>query len=113
MNTKDNSDIESSSDEDDHDLVMPPPIKKASFETDMEIDVSDDMNDGLLHHLPRHLLNSTYESSLLYKRNKQISEQRTQPANKKSRKSAGRNRKKGAGLRPTLKILEASAVPEE
>ena len=59
MNTDDNSDIESSSDKDDHDFAMLPPIEKANAETDMDSDASDDMNDGLVHHLPRRLLNST------------------------------------------------------
>ena len=91
MNTADNSDIESSSDEDDHDLAMLPPIQKANAETDMDSDGSDDMNDGLLHHLPRRLLNSTCHLSLLDKGNKQEYVQQTQPPNKKSRKSAARN----------------------
>ena len=39
--------------------------------------------------------------------------QRTQPLIKKSRKSAGRNNKKSTDLQPTLKLSEASAVPEE
>ena len=38
MNTEDNSDIESSSDEDDHDLAMLPPIEKANAETEMDSD---------------------------------------------------------------------------
>ena len=71
MHTKDNSNIESSSDEDDPDLAMPPPIEKANAETDMDSDASDDMNDGLVHHLPRRLLNSTCDLSLLDKGNKQ------------------------------------------
>ena len=33
--------------------------------------------------------------------------------NKKSRKSAARNQKKGTDLQLTLKLSEASAVPEE
>ena len=33
MNTEDNSDIESSSDKDDHDLAMLPPTEKANAET--------------------------------------------------------------------------------
>ena len=113
MNTEDNSDIESSSDEDDHDLAMLLPIEKANAETDMDSDASDDMDDGLIHHLPRRLLNSTCDSSLLNKRNKQKSVQRIQPPNKKSRKSAARNWKNGTDLQPTLEISEASAVPEE
>ena len=91
MNTKDNSDIESSSEEDDHDLAMLPPIEKANAETDMDSDASNDMNDGLAHHLPRSLLNSTCDSSLLDKGNKQKSMEHTQLPNKKSRKSAARN----------------------
>ena len=113
MNTEDNSDIESSSDEDEFDLAMPPPIEKGNAETEMGCDASDDMNDGLVHHFPRRLLNSTCDSSLLDKENKQKSVQRTQPPNKKSRKSAARNWKKGIDLQPTLKLSEASIVPEE
>ena len=68
MNTEDNSDIESSSDEANHDLT------------------------------------------LFGKGSKQKSVQHTQTPNKKSRKSATRNWKKGTDLQPTLKLLEASAV---
>ena len=53
------------------------------------------------------------DSTLLDKENKQKSEQRTQTPNKKSGRSAARNWKKGTDLQPTLKMLEASAVPEE
>ena len=67
MNAEDNSDIESSSDEDDHDLAMPPPIGKANIETDMESDASNNMNDGLVDHVPRRLLNSICTSSLAEK----------------------------------------------
>ena len=45
----------------------------------MDSDASDDLNDGLVHHLPRRLLNSTCDSSLLDKGNKQKPVQRTQP----------------------------------
>ena len=69
MNTEDNSDIKSSSGEDDHDLTMLPPTEKANAETELDCDALDDMNDGLVHHFPRHLLNSTCDSSLLDKRN--------------------------------------------
>ena len=113
MNTEDKSDIESSSDKDDHDLTMLPPTEKANAETYMDSDASDDLNDGLVHHLPRHLLNSTCDSSLLDKGNKQKSVQCTQPPSKKSRKSAARNWKKGTDLKSTLKLSEASAVLEE
>ena len=89
-----------------------PPIEKANAETDMDSDASDDMNDGLVHHLPRRLLNSTCDSSLLGKRIKQKSVQRTQSLNKKSRKLAARNWKKGTNLQPSLKLSEASAVSE-
>ena len=51
MNTEDNSDIKSSSDEDNHDLAMLPPIEKANAGTDMDSNASGDMNDGLVHHL--------------------------------------------------------------
>ena len=103
----------SSSDEDHHDLAILPSIEKANAEIDMDSGVSDDTNDGLAHHLPRRLLNSTCDSSLLDKGNKQKSVQHIQPPNKKSRKSAARNWKKGTDFQPTLKLSEASAVPEE
>ena len=96
MNTENNSDIESSSDKGDHDLAMLPPIEKANAEIDMDSDASDDMNDGLVHHL-------------LDKGNKQKSVQRTQSPNKKLRKSAARNWKKGIDLHSTLKLSEASS----
>ena len=50
---------------------------------------------------------------MLDKGNKQNYVQGTQPRNKKSRKSAARNWKKGTDLESILKIWEASAVPEE
>ena len=40
MNTENNSDIESSSDGDDHDLAILPPVDKANTETDMDSDAS-------------------------------------------------------------------------
>ena len=52
---------------------MLPPIEKANAETDMDSDASDDMNDVLVHHLPRRLLNSICDSNLLDKGNKQKS----------------------------------------
>ena len=94
MNTDNNSDLESSSDEHDHDLAMLPPIKNVNAETDMDSDAWDDMNDGLVHDFPKRLLNSTCDSTLLDKRNRQKTVQRTQPPNKKSRKSAARYWKK-------------------
>ena len=65
--------LESSSDEDNHDLAMLPPTEKANAENDMDSDASFDMNDGLVQYLPRCLLNSTCDSSLLDKGNKQKS----------------------------------------
>ena len=50
---------------------------------------------------------------MLDKGNIKKSVQHTQPPNKTPRKSAARNCKKGTGLQPTLKLFEASAVPEE
>ena len=61
---------------------MLPPIEKANAEADMDSDASDDMNDGLVHHLPKCLRNSTCDSNLLDKGNKQKSVQRMQPPNK-------------------------------
>ena len=45
INTEDNNDIESSSDEEDHDLALLPPIERENTETDMDSDASDDMNE--------------------------------------------------------------------
>ena len=67
-------------------------------ETNMDSDASDDMNDGLVQHLSRRLQNSICDSNLLDKGNKQKSVQRTQPGNKKSRKSAVRNWEKDYDL---------------
>ena len=92
---------------------MLPPNEKAKAETYMDSNASDDLDDGLVHHLPRRLLNSSCELSLLDKGNKQKSVERTQLPNKKSRKSGARNCKKSTDLLPILKISEASAVPEE
>ena len=64
LNTEDNSDIESSSHEGDQDLAILPVTEKGNAETDKESDSSDDMNDGLVNHLPRCLLNSTCDSRL-------------------------------------------------
>ena len=47
MNTEDESDIASSSDEDQHKLAMLPPIENENAETDMDSHISDDKNDGL------------------------------------------------------------------
>ena len=79
MNTENNSDIESFSDQNNHDFAMLSPIEEANAKTEMDSDASDDMNDGLVHHLPKHLLNSTCDSNSLDKGNKQKSVQRTQP----------------------------------
>ena len=57
MNTQDNSVIESSLDEEDHNLAILTPIKKANAETDTDGNASDEMYNGLVHHLPRYLLN--------------------------------------------------------
>ena len=54
---------------------MLPPIEKENIETDMDSDASDDMKDGLVHHLQRRLLNSTCDWSLLDEGNKQKSVQ--------------------------------------
>ena len=88
-------------------------IERANAETGMDSDASDDMNDGLVHHSPRSLLISIYVSSLLNKENKQKYVQRTQLPNKKSRKSAARNWKKGINFQPTWKLLKARALLEE
>ena len=79
MNTEDNSDIESSSDKDDYDLAILPPIKKANAETDMDSDASDNMTDDLVRNLSMCLLISTCDSSLLDKEIKQKYVQCTQP----------------------------------
>ena len=58
MNTKDNSDIENSSDEGDNYLAMLPTIEEANAETDMDSDASYDKNHALVHPLTSRLLNS-------------------------------------------------------
>ena len=110
MNTEDNSDIESSSDEDDHDLAMLPPTEKANAETDMDSDASDDMNDDLVHcltrrlHVTRACLTKEINRNLCNALNPQIRNLENQ---------LQETGKKGTDLRLTLKLSEASAVPEE
>ena len=60
------------------------PIEKENAETDIDSDTLDHMNDGLVHHLQRPLLNSTCNSSLLDKGNKKKSVQRIQIRNQKN-----------------------------
>ena len=96
MNTEDNSDIEISLDEEDSELAMLPPIEKVNAETDMDSDALDDMNNGLVHHLWRCLLNSACGVSLFDKEiNKNLCNA-LNPPNRKSRKSAARYWKKRA-----------------
>ena len=108
MNVEDNSDIESSSDEDGNDFAMLPPVEK--LETDMDSDASDDMNDGLVHnllkrnHLTRICLKKEINRNMCNAIKPQIRNLKNQL------KQTG---KKGTDLRPTLKLLEASAVPEK
>ena len=111
-NIEDNSDIESSSDEEDHDLNILPPTEKTNAETNMENYASVDINDGLVHHLTRGLLNLTYYLSMPHKGNKQKSVQHTQPPSQISRKLGSRNGEKDTDLQPTFKSMEASAVLE-
>ena len=94
MSTEDNRDIETSTDEDDHDLAMVPPVEKVNAETDMDSDAWYDMSDGLVHHLPRRLVNSTFDWSLLDKGNKQKSVQPTQPPNKNNKNISWKNLEK-------------------
>ena len=91
---------------------MQPPIENANSETDRDSDESDGMNDGLVHHLPMRLLNSTCDSSLIGIENKQKPQCR-KPQNKKSRKSAARIWKKDTLWQRTLKISGTIAIQEE
>ena len=113
MSTEDNSDVERSSNEDEHDLFTLPPVKKANSETDIGSDASDDMKDGVVHHLSRRLLNSTCDSNLLDKgKSRNLCNALNHPI-RNQKKSAARNWKKGSVLQPNLKISEASDVIEE
>ena len=78
---------------------MLPPIEKAS----------DDMNDGLAHHLPRRSVNSTCELSLLDNRNLCNA---LKPQIKNQENQLQETGKKNTDLQPTLTLSEASAVPE-
>ena len=44
---------------------MYPPVERHGAVTDCDSDASDDMNDGLVHHLPRRSLNSQCETNML------------------------------------------------
>ena len=69
MNTEDNSSRESSSDEDDHNLVMFSPTEKANAETDMESHACDDNEWWSCTPCAKELINSTCDSSLFDKEN--------------------------------------------
>ena len=64
MNTEDNSSRESSSDEDDHNLVMFSPTEKANAETDIESYACDDNEWWSCTPCAKELINSTCDSSL-------------------------------------------------
>ena len=53
------------SDEEDGKVIMFPPVEQHDAVTDCDSDASDDMNDGLVHHLPRRLQNSHCETNML------------------------------------------------
>ena len=69
VNNQDEIDLESSSDEDGYDLVMPIQTEKSNAKTDCG--ASDDMSQSLMYHIPRCLLNSACRSSLLEKQIKE------------------------------------------
>ena len=64
-----NNDIEllhkDASNKEDGKVIMFPPVEQHDAVTDCDIDASDDMNDGLVDHLPRRLLNSHCETNML------------------------------------------------
>ena len=44
------------SEEVEFEVTILPPTVRADAETDCDSDASDDQNEGLIHHLPRHLI---------------------------------------------------------
>lgn len=59
------SDNDEEDSEDDNFIAMLPPSERADAQTDCDSDASDDMNEGLTHHLPRRLLNANAETNLI------------------------------------------------
>ena len=53
------------SDDDEMTLAIILPLKKACVDSDRDSDASDDLNEGLTHHLPRRLLNSICSTNIL------------------------------------------------
>ena len=51
-NGEDSSNVDSDEEEE---IVILPPIERAEAETDCDSDISDDENEGLVHHKPRRL----------------------------------------------------------
>ena len=78
INTENNSDIESSSAEDQHNLAMLPPIENENAETDMDSHISDDKNDGLYTIKARVCLTKHINKSLFNALNPQIRNQENQ-----------------------------------
>ena len=95
-NNQDESDLESSSNDDEYDLAMLPPIGKSNAEADMGSDVSDDMDESLVHPLSMCLLNLACGSSLLDKQNKEkaVKAKKNNHASNKKTKNQSQEREK-------------------
>ena len=109
MNNQDESDLESSSSDGEYNLAMLLPNEKSNAVTDMDSDASDDMNEGLVNHLPRSLLNSACRSSLLNKQNKE----KAVKAKKPPKNNQHSNMWEMSLICTTLKVSESGNVPEE
>ena len=77
------------------------PNEKSNAVTDMDSDASDDMNEGLVNHLPR--------SSLLNKQNKE----KAVKAKKPPKNNQHSNMWEMSLICTTLKVSESGNVPEE
>ena len=82
-------------DSDEEEIVILPPIERAEAKTHCGSDISDGQNEGLAHHMPRHLLTAlvqqTLSSKILMKAIKQVMSNHTSNFLRDRRKT----RKKG------------------
>ena len=67
------------------DLAMLPPCENANALSDQDSDASDDMNEGVIYRLPRHVLNSACSTDALDKNCDPLTTQNPQQHSKKKK----------------------------
>ena len=88
-------------------IVLFSPIERAEAETDCDSDVTDDENEGIVHHMPRHLLTVLCLTNTLQLNLEETDERVFQPSKpQKQFKKKENKKKKEYGQRMTLKTLQ-------